>query len=136
MPAWFKVIDYRKVFAISTGSLWDQPGHQPDPELLAKPEPHYSVKMLFSRGNIGNSLCLPARPAEPFEVRYDQNGFRNDKDLASAEIAVIGDSYIESEMFPRYGSKIRVLSQWDMQENSTSLDQSITVIESNCLSKS
>jgi PAS domain S-box-containing protein len=100
VPAWFKLIDYRKIFSVSAGSLWDQPGHQPDVELLAKPEPHYSAKMLFSRGNIGDSLCLPARPAEPFEVRYDQNGFRNDQDLASAEIAVIGDSYVESEMFP------------------------------------
>jgi PAS domain-containing protein len=100
VPAWFEFIDYRKIFSISGGSLWDQPGHQPDVELLAKHEPHHSVRMLFSRGNLGDSLCLPARPAEPFEVRYDQNGFRNDQDLVSAEIAVIGDSYIESEMFP------------------------------------
>jgi PAS domain S-box-containing protein len=100
VPGWFKLIDYRKIFFISVGSLWDQPGHQPDVELLAKPEPHYSAKILFRRGNIGESLCLPARPVEPFEVRYDQNGFRNDQDLASAEIAVIGDSYVESEMFP------------------------------------
>jgi PAS domain S-box-containing protein len=100
VPALFKLIDYRKIFSVSAGSLWDQAGHEPDVELLAKGTPHYSAKMLFRRGNLGDSLCLPARPAEPFEVRYDYNGFRNDQDLASAEIAVIGDSYIESEMFP------------------------------------
>ena len=33
-------------------------------------------------------------------LRYDQNGFRNDQDLSSAEIAVLGDSYVESPMFP------------------------------------
>jgi PAS domain S-box-containing protein len=33
-------------------------------------------------------------------LRYDQNGFRNDRDLPHAEIAVIGDSYVESQMIP------------------------------------
>jgi PAS domain S-box-containing protein len=100
VSAWFKWIDYRKTFSISNDLLWEQPGYQPDLELLAKPEPHRSVRMLFSRGNLGDALCLPTRQAEPFELRYDHNGFRNDEDLASAEIAVIGDSYVESQMVP------------------------------------
>jgi PAS domain S-box-containing protein len=99
IPAWFKLIDYRKTF--STGvHLWEQPGYLPDPELLARPESHHSVKILFDRGNIGQALCLPHHDAEPFELRYDKDGFRNDQDLASADIAVIGDSYIESQMMP------------------------------------
>ena len=56
--------------------------------------------MLFNRGNLGDSLCLPPRQAEPFELKYDKNGFRNDQDLTSAEIAVVGDSYVESQMIP------------------------------------
>ena len=100
LPAWLKLIDYRKTFSISSRLPWEQPGYLPDPELLAKPEPHHSVTMLFNRGNIGEALCLPPRQAEPFELRYDKNGFRNDQDLTSAEIAVIGDSYIESPMMP------------------------------------
>ncbi len=100
LPAWLKLIDYRKTFSISSELPWEQPGYLPDPELLAKPEPHHSVTMLFNRGNIGEGLCLPPRQAEPFELRYDKNGFRNDQDLTSAEIAVIGDSYIESPMIP------------------------------------
>jgi PAS domain S-box-containing protein len=99
IPAWFKLIDYRKAF--STGvHLWEQPGYLPDPELLARPSSHHSVKILFDRGNIGQALCLPPHEAEPFEVRYDKDGFRNDQDLTRAEIAVIGDSYIESQMMP------------------------------------
>ena len=100
LPVWFKLIDYRKTFSISSDLPWEVPGYLPDPELLAKPEPHYSAKILFNRGNIGRALCLPTRQAEPFESRYDKNGFRNDQDLTSAEIAVIGDSYVESPMIP------------------------------------
>jgi PAS domain S-box-containing protein len=100
LPVWFKLIDYRKTFSISSDLPWELPGYLPDPELLAKPEPHYSAKILFNRGNIGRALCLPPRQAEPFESRYDKNGFRNDQDLTSAEIAVIGDSFVESPMIP------------------------------------
>jgi len=101
LPAWLNLIDYRKAFSISGNLPWEQPGYEPDLELLAKPEPHHSIKMLFRRGNIGDALCLPTtRQAEAFELRYDQNGFRNDQDLTSADIAVIGDSYVESQMFP------------------------------------
>ena len=100
LPVWFKLIDYRKTFSISSDLPWELPGYLPDPELLAKPEPHYSAKILFNRGNIGRALCLPPRQAEPFESRYDKNGFRNEQDLTSAEIAVIGDSFVESPMIP------------------------------------
>ncbi|MBX3329156.1 MAG: PAS domain S-box protein [Nitrospira sp.] len=100
VPAWLKLVDYRKTFSISSSLPWEQPGYLPDPELLAKPEPYHSVKMLFNLGNIGTTLCLPPRQAEPFELKYDRNGFRNDSDLANAEIAVIGDSYVESPMLP------------------------------------
>jgi lysophospholipase L1-like esterase len=100
LPAWLKLIDYRKTFSISGSLPWEQIGYLPDLELLAKPEPHHSVKMLFTRGNIGEALCLPPRQAEPFELRYDENGFRNEEDLTNADIAVIGDSYVESPMMP------------------------------------
>jgi PAS domain S-box-containing protein len=101
LPVWFKLIDYRRTLSISSDVPWELPGYLPDPELLAKPEPHYSAKILFNRGNIGRALCLPPRQAEPFESRYDKNGFRNDRDFTTAEIAVIGDSYVESPMIPR-----------------------------------
>ncbi|MBA5865210.1 MAG: PAS domain-containing protein [Nitrospira sp. CR1.3] len=100
LPAWMKLIDYRQVFAVTSFLPWEQPDHLPDRELLSLPRPNRSVKMVFSRGNIGEAVCLPPRTAEPFEVRYDRNGFRNEGDLSRAEIAVIGDSYVESPMMP------------------------------------
>lgn len=98
--AWIDLINYRQVFSISDGRLSVQPGYLPDPELVAKPKPHYAIKIEFSRGNIGEVLCLPPHPTEPFELKYDKNGFRNEDDLSNADIAVIGDSYIDSQMLP------------------------------------
>ncbi len=99
LPALGNLIDYRQTFSIS-GRIGGGPGYLPDPELLFKPAPYRAVKMEFSRGNLGQVLCLPSHPAEPFEVKYDKNGFRNDEDFTSADIAVIGDSYVESPMLP------------------------------------
>ena len=58
------------------------------------------MKTAFTRGNIGTFACLPTRPAEPFDVKHDEDGFRNEKDLSSAQIAAFGDSYVESPQLP------------------------------------
>jgi PAS domain S-box-containing protein len=100
LPAFVKLIDYRRTFSISGSLLGEEPGYLPDSELLYKPAPYHAVKMEFSRGNLGEVLCLPSNPAEPFDLKYDRNGFRNDEDLTNADIAVIGDSYVESPMLP------------------------------------
>ena len=100
LPAVVEMIDYRRTFSVSGSLLGEEPGYLPDPELVAKPAPYRTVKMEFSRGNLGEVLCLPSHPAEPFELKYDKHGFRNDEDLTRADIAVIGDSYVESPMLP------------------------------------
>lgn len=99
-PVWLKLVNYREIFAISDGYDWEQPGYVPDKELLFKPKSNQTIKVQVNRGNIGRSLCLASHSEEPFELIYDKNGFRNEKDLAGADIAVIGDSYIESQMMP------------------------------------
>lgn len=99
-PALLQLIDYRETFAISSNLPWERPGFEPDRELIYKPKPRYAVKIQFDRGNIGRVLCLPSHPTEPFELKYDQNGFRNEEDLGNADVAVIGDSYVESPMMP------------------------------------
>jgi PAS domain-containing protein len=102
LPALLKWIDYRQSFSISSAfaSPWGRPNYVIDAELLALPRPYHSVRMAFRLGNIGTMACLPARPAQPFTVNYDQNGFRNDSDFTHADIAVIGDSYVEAQMLP------------------------------------
>lgn len=100
LPAWLKLVNYREVLMISDGFGWEHPGYLPDMELLYKGKPHATIRMQMRRGNIGEVLCLPSHPEEPFDLIYDKNGFRNEEDLTRADIAVIGDSYIESQMMP------------------------------------
>lgn len=100
LPVGLKLINYRTIFAITDGFDWEHPAYLPDMELLYKPKPHQTLKMQVHRGNIGEVLCLPPHPEEPFDLIYDKNGFRNEEDLTSADIAVIGDSYVESQMMP------------------------------------
>ncbi|SPP63254.1 alginate O-acetyltransferase AlgX-related protein [Nitrospira lenta] len=100
VPVWLNLIDYRKTFVSTSFLPWERPNYVPDRELLSLPRPGSTVKTVFGRGNIGESICLPVRPAEPFDVKYDKNGFRNEQDLAEAAVVVIGDSYIESPMMP------------------------------------
>ena len=104
LPVWLKLVNYREIFAISDGFDWEHPGYVPDRELLFKPIPNRTIKLQVSRGNIGRALCLAPHPEEPFELIYDKNGFRNEEDLTNADIAVIGDSYVESQMMP--GSRL------------------------------
>lgn len=100
LPVGLKLINYREILAITEGFDWEHPAYLPDMELLYKPKPHQTLKMQVYRGNIGEALCLPPHPEEPFDLIYDKNGFRNEEDLTSADIAVIGDSYVESQMMP------------------------------------
>ncbi len=94
------LINYQSLLS-TQGRIWfDRPGNVRDPELGYRHVAHYREKGSFVRGNIGEALCLPANPPVQFELRYDQHGFRNDRDLDRAEIVVIGDSYVESPMLP------------------------------------
>ena len=38
---------------------------------------------------------MPPDPSRTVVIRYDRNGFRNAKTLETAEVVVIGDSYVE-----------------------------------------
>lgn len=100
VPVWLKLVNYREMFAISDGFDWEHHGYIPDRELLFKPKPNQTIRMQMHRGNVGEVLCLPAHHEAPFDLVYDKNGFRNEEDLTSVDIAVIGDSYVESQMMP------------------------------------
>lgn len=102
LPAWTKLIDYRETFSLSMlfAEPWEQPGYVPDRELLALPGPDRTVKMGWGRGNLGEMVCLPTEEGKTVTLKYDKNGFRNDQDIASAEVVVLGDSYVEAMMTP------------------------------------
>jgi hypothetical protein len=104
-------VDYRQVFSLPVGYEWEQPGRIFDKQLLWLTKPHYETHVKYTRGNIGIHLCLPPGAPLEYDLRYDQNGFRNNEELTTADIAVIGDSYIESPMMPSDVLMTSVLQQ-------------------------
>jgi hypothetical protein len=66
----------------------------PDPELIHIHKP-YLKRAGATRGDIASALHMTDTPLHPYEVAYDRNGFRNARDLSEAEIAVLGDSFVE-----------------------------------------
>ncbi|MES4786871.1 MAG: hypothetical protein C4294_14805, partial [Nitrospiraceae bacterium] len=103
----FGAVDYRRVFSTPIFDPWRSPTRIVDEELLWIHPPHQRLLGNYARGNIGEFLCLPPHPIQPYDLRYDQHGFRNDIDLTRAEIAVIGDSYVES---PNVSSEVLMTS--------------------------
>ena len=111
-PAAIRLVDYREIFS-SPGypSWWNAPGYIEDEELVWIHQAHYQRKGTYVRGNIGEALCASADGMREYEVRYDYNGFRNDIDLVSADIAVIGDSNVESPQTPSSALMTTVLKE-------------------------
>jgi hypothetical protein len=100
LPVALGVLDYRTVVSEVSGPLWAKPAYQLDPELIWVHKPHRVDRGTFALGNIGQAVCAQSTTVQEFDLRYDRYGFRNDHDLEQADIALIGDSYIESPMTP------------------------------------
>jgi len=98
IPAALRLVDYQEIFSTpGSPNWWNIPQYVEDPELVWIHTPHYQKKGKYVRGNVGDALCSTMiDDAREYDVRYDHNGFRNQTDLASADIAVIGDSFVES----------------------------------------
>ncbi len=94
LPALIGVLDYRTV--IGPYHMWWAPNIT-DPELLAINRPHAHQSGSALGGDIASSYQVPQSDLTQFQwdVTYDRNGFRNERDLDRADIAVIGDSFVE-----------------------------------------
>jgi hypothetical protein len=94
VPALVGVLDYRTV--IGPYHMWWAPNVK-DPELLAIHRPHARQAGEAHGGDAASSYQIPPSDQTRFhwDVTYDRNGFRNRQDLGSAEIVVIGDSFVE-----------------------------------------
>jgi hypothetical protein len=94
------VVDYRAAFGTPIPELWLRPYNQPHPTLLFTHKPYARIAGR-QPGNITTVWCLPAINAGyRFDIRYDSNGFRNPDGLSRADVAIIGDSYIEAMAMP------------------------------------
>lgn len=73
-----------------------------DPDLLHIHPPHSHFTGESRGGNITSGFRIPQSEMSLYQwdVGYDRNGFRNDVDLENADIAVIGDSFVEEITIP------------------------------------
>jgi len=94
LPALIGVLDYRTV--IGPYHMWWAP-NVTDPELLSIHRPHARQTGEARGGDAASSYQIPPSDQTQFrwDLTYDHNGFRNKLDLKSADIVVIGDSFIE-----------------------------------------
>jgi lysophospholipase L1-like esterase len=94
LPALIGIFDYRT--AIGPSHIWWAPNIS-DPELLAIHRPHAHQTGSALGGDIATSYQIPQSDLTQFQwdVTYDRNGFRNQRDLERANVVVIGDSFVE-----------------------------------------
>lgn len=71
------LVDFRSVLGTPIAEPWSHPDNLLDPKLLHIREPHYR------------------RRFDGIEYRYDRHGLRNEVDLETADVVVIGDSFVE-----------------------------------------
>ena len=92
-----QLVDYRKILGAQHKFAWLSAGNRYDEELLFKRDPGLVLERVRYRGNIAEKWCLPAEgPPLTVELSYDDHGFRNAETLSRADLAMIGDSYIEA----------------------------------------
>src|SRR5262249_26014037 len=72
-----RLVDFRAVLNSPTEEPWRNPRNLKDPKLLHIHKPY---ERLVWKGH---------------EYRYDRHGFRNESDLAAADVILIGDSFVE-----------------------------------------
>lgn len=103
-------VDFRIVFGLTVGTeRWRLPHNTFDPELGWVHKP-YARLAGAGQGDLARALCL-ADVAYPYDVRLDRHGFRNDRDLSTADVAVVGDSFVDTVETPSDRLMTTVLGQ-------------------------
>ena len=116
IPALTGMVDYGRILGVN--SQWIPRNRVPDAELIHAGRPYAR----FSGSARGGSALLDYRIPQSgtthyqWDVAYDGHGFRNRSDLASAAIAVIGDSFVEGMTVPENQLLTSVLAR---RENTT-----------------
>ena len=95
------VVDYRVLVGPPSGDPFAST-NLADRELLNIHPPHSHFSGSGRGGNAAINFNMPYSEMQLYEwdLKYDQHGFRNDQDLNSADIAVIGDSFVENAATP------------------------------------
>ena len=94
-PAFINVFDYRTV--LGADFAWWPKYNVKDPELIhiRRPYVHFSGEMRGGGVTVRHIIPPADMTLYHWDVKCDHNGFRNDRDLQSADVALIGDSFVE-----------------------------------------
>ena len=101
VPALWFGYDYREPLGTWSDESWFQRSialNRPDAELIHLHRPR-SAWTGTVRGNLSH-LGIQDPQTHAVDVRYDRNGFRNATELHAADLAVIGDSFVEAALVP------------------------------------
>ena len=95
LPALFGLVDYGRVFAVAAGE-WDGPATSfvSDP-VLAWSRPPHSRWSGQPRSDMAIAFNLKTRAPREQSFTTDARGFRNRRDRPLAEVALLGDSFVE-----------------------------------------
>src|SRR5204863_985098 len=93
-PAALRLVDYRAVFSTPTPP-WRRPGYRADPELIYVREGNRHVRWSCQGAELPDLRGGSPWATYHCDLRLDGDGFRNPPGLTSADVAVIGDSFIE-----------------------------------------
>ncbi len=100
LPAVLGWIDYRFVLPIAINpDDRENPRLRLDRELIFAHLPNDSFVGKVA-GNLAMDYRLTDAPLYPVDVRYDRNGFRNNRDIEWAEVVIVGDSFAEAALVP------------------------------------
>jgi hypothetical protein len=111
-----RVIDYRQLFRThQAATTLSHAGYVFDPDLLWVKQPYAHLTGTYTKGNEAAYFCLPPQAARVYDVSYDGRGFRNAADLRHAEIALVGDSYIEAPILEHPQSVAAQLARLEQQ---------------------
>jgi hypothetical protein len=96
-PAFINIVDYGATMGSARGVL-----NVGDPGLLQIHRPHAHSSGESLGGNAAMYYRIPRSDLTLFRwnLKYDQNGFRNDSDLTKANMVVLGDSMVEGMTVP------------------------------------
>ncbi len=104
--------DYAKTFGTNPADTWLQIAsgiNRADPELIHVHNPNDTFE-----GDVAGNLTylgIPGGKRYRVSLRYDRNGFRNDRDLDRADVVVIGDSFVEAAIVPAAETASRRLEE-------------------------
>jgi hypothetical protein len=108
------LVDWGARLGVTHDQPWREAGNRSDPDLLWTRQPNLALRDVEYRGNIARSWCLDDAPLHSrHDLVYDANGFRNATTLSVADIAVVGDSYVEAPEVPderRFTTRLASLS--------------------------